>query len=405
MINKLRLKFIKVCAISFLIVFALLFTVIEIITTNQTKNSLDNLTDIIAENNGVLPAYDKFLYSQLSEKLKLNKETPFYTRYFTVDFDENNKPVNVNTNYIASITQKKAIRLAEKVVKSGNSRGWHNNFRYKVYSNSQGYSAVFVRANAERNRNKEYLTTAAYVFVGGGVVILLLIVIISKQVVKPISESYEKQKQFITDANHELKTPLTLIRTNLDIAESELGKNEWLSDIREESDMMLELVNQLVTLARMDEDVNQMEFHTFNLSDAVTDTVSTFTNLAKSKDKTIHSDIPKNIELTGDETAIRQLTSIILDNAIKYSDVGGEICVTINDSSRPVLMIDNTYSEVNSLNFEHLFDRFYRENKARTFGSGFGVGLSIAKGIVEKHKGNISAFKLTDNMIRIQVKF
>ena len=239
---------------------------------------------------------------------------------------------------------------------------------------------------------------------GKTIKIILLIILISKKAVKPVAESYEKQKQFITDANHELKTPLTLIRTNLDIMESESGANEWLSDIREETEIMTELVNRLVTLARMDEDQNELNALSFNLSNAVTETVSIFTSAIEKSQKQLSVDIASSVGYIGDEASIRQVISILMDNAVKYCDEGGTICVSLCGGKHPVLTVDNTYSSVGSIELSRLFDRFYRADKARTYGSGFGVGLSIAKASVEKHRGNITVRNLGNEAIRFQVK-
>jgi len=233
--------------------------------------------------------------------------------------------------------------------------------------------------------------------------VLTLILLLSKRAVKPIAESYAKQKQFITDANHELKTPLTLILANLDIAESELGKNEWLDDIRSEGHRMTELVNQLVALSRMDE-----ENHTLNLSDVllgrmVADTVSEFEPLAISRGKTIGTNIDTDIIYHGDEALLRRLVGILMDNAIKYCDHGGDIALTLHRGRRIALTVENTYAAVGELELNRLFDRFYRADKARTFKGGYGVGLSMAKAIVENHKGEITAYKKDNTHIGFKV--
>ena len=208
-----------------------------------------------------------------------------------------------------------------------------------------------------------------------------------------MAESYEKQRQFITDANHELKTPLTLILSNLDIVESELGKNEWLDDIRSEGERMGLLINQLVTLSRMDESTDSVMREEFNLSNAVADTVSEFESFAEERSHTLTSSINPSVYYYGDESLIRRLTAILLDNAIKYCDAGGNIQLTLICRRHPVLTVENTYQDVDKLELNRLFDRFYRADKARTFSGSFGIGLSIAQSIVKSHKGNIVAYK------------
>ena len=163
-------------------------------------------------------------------------------------------------------------------MEDGKKRGWVSVYRYKVFSTDFGEAVVFIDGSMNRSAIIQSMTIAGIVLVSCAVLVILLILLFSKKAVKPIAESYEKQKQFVTDANHELKTPLTLILANVDIAESELGQNEWLDDIRDEGVRMTELVNQLVSLSRMDE-----EKHTLNITDVpfgemLIDTVSEFEN-------------------------------------------------------------------------------------------------------------------------------
>ena len=313
-------------------------------------------------------------------------------------------PRSVDIRAIASVSGEEAQAYASAALEKGKERGWIGNFRYKVYAVSGGTAVVFINGADTRELNQRFLLTASSVFVAGSVVVLLLVILISRRAVKPAVESYQKQKQFVTDANHELKTPLTLIRTNLDIMESENGPNEWLSDIREETGIMTELVNRLVMLSRMDEDQSTLEMARFSLSEAVGETAAAFAGTIREKGMTLEQDVPPGVTCTGDEAAIRQLLSILMDNAVKYCDRGGVIRVGLSGGRRAVLTVDNTYEEVGSIQLDRLFDRFYRADRARTYGSGFGVGLSIAKAIVEKHRGEIGVFNLDGRTIRFRVK-
>ena len=197
----------------------------------------------------------------------------------------------------------------------------------------------------------------------------------------------------MTDANHELKTPLTLIMANVEIAELELGKNEWLDDIRAEGHRMTELVNQLVALSRMDEEGQLMNVTKVSFGKLVADTISEFESLAKDRGKALNASIDKEITYLGDEALLHRLVGILMDNAIKYCDQGGEISVSLRRGKRVSLTVENTYSAVGDIELHRLFDRFYRADKARRFTGGYGVGLSMAKAIVEKHKGEITAYR------------
>ena len=173
----------------------------------------------------------------------------------------------------------------------------------------------------------------------------------------------------------------------------ELGQNEWLDDIRSEGHRMTELVNQLVALSRMDEEGQPLNVAEVALGELVADIVSEFEPLAKERGKALAASIDNEITYLGDEALLHRLIGVLMDNAIKYCDQGGEITVTLQKGRRIILTFENTYASVGELELSRLFDRFYRADKARTFTGGYGVGLSMAKAIVEKHKGEISAYK------------
>ncbi len=406
MIYRLRKKFISICVLSFIAVFMVVFALIYLITTIQTNQSLDMHTDIISQNDGKFPDFNEIRPegNRPMPPEGFNRESPFTTRYFTVKFDKRTDTVFADTRQIASVSEEEAEIYAAEALKSGNERGWCDDYRYKIYDTENGTSIVFVSGIAAKENNRNFMLGTLSVFALCNVVIIVLIIFISKRAVKPTAESYEKQKQFITNANHELKTPLTLIRTNLDILESEVGQNEWLSDIRDETLLMSELVNRMVLLARMDEDGTKLEMKEFSISDAVADTVSSFVPSAQSSGKQITVNIASPSSYVGDEAGIRQVVSILMDNALKYCDMGGEIKVTLTGDRHPTITVENSYAAVGNIELNRLFDRFYRADKARTFGTGFGIGLSMAKAIVEKHHGNISVYNIENNKIGFRVK-
>ena len=410
MIYRLQKRFILICTVSVLTVIALVFGVILVLNISSMNRNMDMLADRVSEGGGRFPG-------AMEEKLRPDKipprneqnfefitpETPFSTRHFTVFFDKQGEVARTNTESIYSITEETAIEYAESVIDDQDARGWIDNYRYKVFATEMGTGVVFVDGSMSRSSLMQSMTIAGLVLLGCAALVLILIFLLSKKAVKPIAESYEKQKQFITDANHELKTPLTLILANLDIAEAELGKNEWLDDIRSEGHRMTELVNQLVALSRMDEEGQPLSITEVALGKLVADTVAEFEPLAKERGKALISNIDKAIYYCGDEALLHRLVGILMDNAIKYCDQGGEITVNLHRGRRTVLTVENTYASVGELELNRLFDRFYRADKARKFTGGYGVGLSMAKAIVEKHKGEIIAYKKDEKHIGFKV--
>ena len=396
MIGSLRRKFISISMISIFIVFSCIFISLMVFTKIQTNRSVDMLVDTISSNDGVFPKFDSSkqrMPVQMPYSDVITEETQFSTRFFSVWLDDEKQIVNTNMDSVSTITEQDVEDYTDKVLKRGKERGWIGDYRYRIMDTENGTTVVFVNGNTYNNTSNRLLFTALLVLLGSASLILILTIVVSKRAVRPVAESYEKQRQFITDANHELKTPLTLILSNLDIVESELGKNEWLDDIRSEGERMGLLINQLVTLSRMDESTDSVMREEFNLSSAVADTVSEFESLAEERGHTLTSSISPSVYYYGDESLIRRLTAILLDNAIKYCDAGGNIQLSLTCRRHPVLTVENTYQDVDKLELNRLFDRFYRADKARTFLGSFGIGLSIAQSIVKSHKGNIVAYK------------
>ena len=409
MIYKLRRRFILISAAAILAVVTLVFSIILALNISSMNRTMDILADRVSDGEGRFPgAFDEKPYPDMMRPQNkpefdfITPETPFATRHFTVVFDNKGNVTNTFTESIYSITDDQAVEYAKRVV-NGNTRGWADNYRYKVYTTSNGIGVVFIDGSLNRSAMMQSMTIAGCVLLGCSALVLILIFLLSKNAVKPIAESYEKQKQFVTNANHELKTPLTLILANLDIAEAELGKNEWLDDIRAEGHRMTELVNQLVALSRMDEEGHQMNISEVYFGDLVADTVAEFEPLAKDREKNLISDVDKDITYFGDEALLHRRVGILMDNAIKYCDNGGEISVKLHKGRRVILTIENTYSAIEDIELNRLFDRFYRSDKSRKFSGGYGIGLSMAKAIVEKHKGEITAYKKDDNHIGFKV--
>ena len=400
MIYRLQRKLILICTVSVLAVIALVFGVILVLNISSMNRNMDMLADRVSEGGGRFPGSmeekpqpDKMPPRNEQDFEFITPETPFSTRHFTVFYDKNGKVSKINTESIYSVSKEQAIEYAESALNNEDERGWISIYRYKVFGGDGGKGVVFVDGSMSRSSLMQSMTIAGLVLLGCAALVLILIFLLSKKAVKPIAESYEKQKQFITDANHELKTPLTLILANLDIAEAELGKNEWLDDIRSEGHRMTELVGQLVALSRMDEEGQPMNITEVSFGELVADTVAEFEPLAKERGKAITSSIDKEISYLGDEALLHRLVGILMDNAIKYCDQDGDISVTLRRGRRVILTVENTYAAVDELELNRLFDRFYRADKARRFTGGYGVGLSMAKAIVEKHKGEITAYK------------
>ena len=229
----------------------------------------------------------------------------------------------------------------------------------------------------------------------GLAVMFMVIVFFAGKIVRPIAESYEKQKQFITDAGHEIKTPLTIINANVDLLEDDPEDADCLQDIRQQAQRLTALTNDLVYLARMEETDRPPEMTDIAVSEIISETAAAFRAPALMQEKEFICKIKSGLFMTGNDKAIRQLVNITLDNALKYSPEGGKIEIRFEQVRRTLQLsvCNTTEAAVNSEELEHVFDRFYRMDKSRNSATGgHGIGLSIAKAIVEAHKGSIRAW-------------
>lgn len=326
----------------------------------------------------------------------------FDTRYFTVTFDSDGNITSSDTDRIAAIDESQAEEIAKSIYKGGRSKGFSGNYRYFVTdsesgSNDSGETMVIcVDCYRGLGNFRSFLLYSVLVSLAGLVLVFLLVLVLSGKVVKPVAESYEKQKQFITDAGHELKTPLTVIDADISVLEMEGTKNEWTDDIKQQTKRLAGLTNELVYLSRMDEG-RKVERIEFPLSDVASEEVQSFGARAKVEGKTLGSDIESNISFAGDQKMIKELISILLDNAIKYSDEEGKIDFVLKKNGNGVeIVCSNSVDSVTQEQADRMFDRFYRADQSRSEKSGYGLGLSIAKAVCEAHQGSIRADAATD---------
>ncbi|MGN0572265.1 MAG: sensor histidine kinase [Candidatus Fimenecus sp.] len=405
MIYSLQKKFIKICGIALSTVLLIIFVLIAVFSRSQLNSAMDQLTDRISSNGGRFPYKTETEHRTEDRRMPgfITEETKYSTRYFSVITDQEGNVLSVNTEFISSVTAEYAAAYGEKVLSRQKERGWISTFRYKMQNTESGSVITFVDGSMNLSMSLSTLCTVYAVLFVSFFAVFILIVFFSKRAVRPIADSYEKQKQFITDANHELKTPLTLILANLDIIESEIGQNEWLSDIRSESEQMSALVNQLVTLTRMDEGRENMQTERIDLSALLCEVFAEFSALAQQDNKQMYISANENILYVGDKNALHRLFVILLDNAVKYCDAGGEITVSLTGGKHPTICVENTFSAVENTELDKLFDRFYRADKSRTNNGSFGIGLSIAKAIVQNHRGKIHAYMKDSTHIGFKV--
>ena len=323
---------------------------------------------------------------------RFSPETPFQTRYFSVVV-ENGEITSYNLDNIAAVDEEEANTYASEILKDGSNLGFTDIYRYKLVINDDGERIIFVDCRQEMEAFRNTLIYSVGVSLIGFLVVFMLVLFWSKKIFKPVAESYEKQKRFITDASHEIKTPLTIIDANTEVIEMVSGESEWTRNTRDQVKRLTALTNQMVALSRLDENPEPREKAEFNLSDVAYEVIDHFTSLSEVKGKKINADIQNGIIYTGDENSIRQLISILVDNAMKYAVSSEAIDITLKRDGRKVrFTLRNLAEGMEEGDQRMLFERFYRPDSSRNSETGgSGIGLSLAKSIVESHKGKITA--------------
>ena len=394
MLKKMRWRFIGAAMAAFTAVVLTLLCVVNlwnyVSVTRQQDEMLSRLMEVEDQKAPFSPELGKPPFDDWAH---FSPEVQYSLRFFSVHYAPDGTVMRVNQDYIASISESDAERYAQAALAGEKSKGYENGYRYLVDTAEQETVVLFLNSERELQTMRSLLWITLAIAGGSLLVVFGLVVLFSRRAIMPYLKNMEAQKQFITNASHELKTPLTAISTSADVLAMEHEDDEWVKNIRSQAGRLSKLIGNLVTLSRLDEE-NPFPARTdFSLSDALWEISEPFVSLAQAKGKVYTQSIADGLTVTGDRTAIQQTVSILLDNALKYSADGGSISLAARRSGKKTeITVSNTVDAAQAIDTSRLFDRFYRadESHSQTV-SGTGIGLSIVKATVEAHGGTISA--------------
>lgn len=304
-----------------------------------------------------------------------------------------NKNIMVLSNSLKDTTDKDILNMTKGLQKSGKRFGSIDNYIYLVRILKSGNTVyIFVNNKEALQNSKQFFIVSIFIFLLSVIVFTIISYYLSRWMIKPSEKAIKNQKIFVANISHDLKTPITIIRANADLIENEVKNKKSIKYIQQETEKLNHLVNEMLTLTRIDNTISKENFKNFNFGDSLFDVVLPFESIAYEKGIKFNINIDESTNYFGNETNIQKLAEILIDNAMSYTAKGGIVDVDAYENSKAVtLSVTNTGEPISDEKKEEIFDRFYRESKSReSTGNHYGLGLSIASTIVKKHNGKIS---------------
>ncbi|HJA27378.1 MAG TPA: HAMP domain-containing histidine kinase [Candidatus Limosilactobacillus intestinigallinarum] len=396
MIQKFRYKFIAISTLALVVVIVTIIGSISALTYYHARREVDDVLTILVDNEGQIPAHSQIKnYAQP----QFSREGLHQYRYFSVIFGKNNHVAAIEDDHITSIDPRDARVITQRIMQKKRQNGqlkYHGMaYAYKVQKKGQQTTIVVLDESLLMDRTRDLLHSG--LLLGAIVLVLytLILTLYSRRAIRPIIQAEQRQKQFITNASHELKTPLTVIAANTEMQEMLSGETEWTKSTHQQVQRLTHLINNLVALARMQEQP-QVAMTPVNVSHLAQNVGNGFNSVLEAADKQFLMTIAPDVVVRADQNRLRELLNILLDNASKYCDPRGMVKLTVRPGKygkTAVITVANSYQAGKDVDYRRFFDRFYRgdESHSNHGKSGFGIGLSMAQDIVHSMKGKISA--------------
>lgn len=408
MFKQLKVRFILLAMISMTVTLVIAFTAVNVTLRVRLAKITDEIIEVLYENGGAFPIFNRADGTPKQRDDKFHSETPFQTRYYIAYInDETEQIFNADFSHIAIMNINMIKEQVNEIRNGKKNRGYIDNYRFARFQTENGMMIIGVDCQLDISTVDTLLTITLITISSCVIVVLILLIVLSKYVLKPFEENREKQRRFITDAGHELKTPIAIIQSNTEVMEMIDGENKWLTNIKRQTVRMGNLVSGLIELSKMDEQVlSEKEKQKIILSEIVYDSVESFKVPAETKGIRLSADIAPGVFVMGDLEDIIRLVGILLDNAIKYTDDRKEIKVKLTGKSKKAqLVVSNTCRGLDRASVPKFFDRFYRSDSSRNSDTGgYGIGLSMAQMIVQNHKGKLSVHYSEDERVIFTVE-
>lgn len=417
MIKKLRWKFIAVAMISIIVVLMAIIGTITLINYNKTVDNIDKVLTVLVDNNGKFDDLDfgddnlentdgnnsKDNLNHQKDHGEFTKETPYWTRFFSVKFTNSNPDPAVDTSMIASVSKEEAIDMAKETIDSNSMIGFYGAYRYKVKITDDFKLVVFVDCTKEMRSIRYFVFTGTWISLVGIIAVFIIVFIFSKIVFNPVKRTYDKQKRFVTNAAHELKTPLTIISANNELIDAQYNSLDETQAIDKQVKKLTIMINNLTLLSKLDEEDKNVDLkEKVDLTKLSNDLIEPFKVIFESRNIKFNFFVDDNCYIKGNTNLISQLLSLLIDNANKYALTYIDFEVRI--VGKYVELKTSNDADIDEKNPNLLLERFYRNDKARGKIEGSGIGLSVVNEIVKLHKGTIK-LNASNNVYSCVIKF
>ena len=412
MIRVLQKKFVFTAMIAVSILILILLGTINVVNIIMVRNETNQTLSMISEADGnfdhIQPPPSSVPPFDFRIEPKDERDKFLSSNFFVVRLNGNGQIIFTDVSRTSSVDEASAEELALRVLDEGTRTGKVGKYRYQISNSHMGDETVIVFLD----NSEEILSYARVLFLSGGIgiicwiLMLCMVMFLSKKAIRPIAENIERQKQFVTNAGHEIKTPLAIILANTEAMELYNGENKWSKNIREQTVRLNGLMKNLLLLAKMDEGAAEIIKSEISLSELVSENVRAFAEPLNLRSITLQIEIQPKVIIKANKEQMSQLISILLDNASKYTNDSGTVIVSLQQSDKRIkLLIKNSCGKLPDTPPDKLFDRFYRDDKARTQKTGgYGIGLSVARSIAEANKGSITAAYENPNFVSFTVR-
>ena len=396
MFRKLKIRFILLASAAIVCILLTMIAVLNSVRFLQTNGEIQAVLNILSANNGDFPSVEETAESLQNDRITI--DTIYQYRYFSVVYKEDKTLYSTNLDHLSNLSKEQALSYANKVIKNSRSSGvfkvGSQFYSYQITQDSKTKRYLLVvldSTNYLESRNDFFWLSIQLCFYSF-IFFVLVVSGFSNFAIRPYIKNYENQKRFITNAGHELKTPLAIISANTELQELMTGENEWTESTKDQVKRLSNLINQMVVLARLEEqpDVTLVDV---NFSEVVKKVAGNFKSIIEKAGKKYEIKLQEDIHVKATEDELYELVSILIDNACKYCDEDGQIFVTLTKAKRGKrarLTVANSYADGKNVDYSRFFDRFYREDESHNQKQpGYGIGLSMAESLVRIFKGRI----------------